>query len=95
MTRNQSSMAASSTGMAVCAAVFVASLLYQFGLLEGVACLAAFVQLFILAATVVDAMEDKQASSGMRSLAAVLTAVLVVVWFGATYWRAKLSFGGF
>ena len=73
--------------LAVCAAVFVAYLLYQFGLLEGVACLATFVQLFILSATVVDSMEDKQASSGIRSLAAVLTAVLVVVWFGATYWR--------
>jgi len=87
VTRNQSNMAASATGMAVCAAVFVASLLYQFGLLEGVACLATFIQLFILSATVVDSMEDKQASSGIGSLAAVLTAVLMVVWFGATYWR--------
>ncbi len=83
---NQSNMAASATGMAVCAAVFVASLLYQFGLLEGVACVATFIQLFILSATVVDAMEDRQASSGVRSRAAVLTAILVVVWFGATYW---------
>ncbi|MGD0509351.1 MAG: hypothetical protein ABSA27_16235 [Terriglobales bacterium] len=80
-------MAASATGMAVCAAVFVASLLYQFGLLEGVACVATFVQLSLLSATVVDAMEDKQASSGMRSLAAILTAILVVVWFGVTYWK--------
>lgn len=52
-------MAASATGLAVCAAVFVASLLYRFGLLEGVACLAPFVQLFILSATMVDSMEDK------------------------------------
>ena len=86
MTRNQGNMAASATGMAVCAAAFVASLLYQFGLLEGVACLAT-IQLSILSATVVDAMEDKQPSSGTHSLAAVLTAALMVIWFGATYWR--------
>jgi uncharacterized membrane protein (UPF0136 family) len=86
MTRNQNNMAASVIGMAVCATVFVASLLYQFGLLEGVSCLATFVQLFLLSATVVDSMEDKQAPSGIRSLAAVLTASLMVLWFGAAFW---------
>jgi hypothetical protein len=65
-------MAASATGMAACAAVFVASPLYQFGPLEGADCLARFVQLFMLSATMVDTMEDKQASSGIRSLTAVL-----------------------
>ena len=73
--------------MAVCVAVFVASLLHQFGLLEGVSCLATFVELFILSATVVDAMEDEEATSGIRSLVAVLAAVLMVVWFGVIYLR--------
>ena len=87
MTRNQSNMAATASGMAVCAAVFIASLLYQFGWLEGVAAFATFVQLSLLSATVVDSMEDTQATSRIRGLAAVLTAVLLVLWFGATYWR--------
>jgi bacteriorhodopsin len=86
MTRDQSNMAASATGTVVCAAVFVASLLYQFGLLEGVACLATSIQLFIRSATVADALEDKQASSRIRNLAAVLTAVLMMIWFGPTCW---------
>ena len=86
MTRNQNNLVASAAGMAVCGAVFVASLLHQFGLLEGVSCLATFVELFILSATVVDAMEDEEATSGIR-LVAVLAAVLMVVWFGVIYLR--------
>ena len=87
MTRNQGDVAATAGGMAVCVAVFIASLLYQFGWIEGVAALATFAQLSLLSATVVDALEDKQAPSGIRALAAVVTAVLLVIWFGATYWR--------
>ncbi|MGA7293003.1 MAG: hypothetical protein WBW53_02465 [Terriglobales bacterium] len=86
MTRNQSNIVAGATGMVVCASVFIASVLYQFGLLEGVASLATFVQVFLLSATVVDAMEDRQASSRIRALASVLMAILIVGWFGATYW---------
>ncbi len=80
-------MVATASGMVVCAVVFVAALLFQFGLLEGVSALATFAQVSLLSATVVDAMEDKQASSGLRGLAAVLAAVLLVIWFGAAYWR--------
>lgn len=76
MTRNQSSIAASAIGMAVCAAVFITALLHQFGWLEGAACLATFVQLSLLSATVVDALEDQQVASGRRSVAAVATAIL-------------------
>jgi hypothetical protein len=77
--------------MAVCAAVFITALLYQFGWLEGVACLATFVQLSLLSATVVDSLEDKQVASGMRSVAAVATAILMVVWLGVTLWAHRGS----
>ena len=91
MTQNQSTIAASAAGMAVCTAVFITALLHQFGWLEGVACLATFVQLSLLSATVVDAMEDKQVASSLRRVAAVATAILMVVWLCVTLWAQRGS----
>jgi hypothetical protein len=80
LTRNQKNITASVIGTVVCAAVFVVSLLYQFGWLEGVSCVATWVQLFMLAGTVVDALEEKQASSGKSVLASVVAVFLLLGW---------------
>ncbi len=83
LTPNQRNIVATATGAAVCAAVFIAALLYQFGLLEGVSCVAAWGQLFLLFATGVDALEDRQTTLRHGVLISVVTTLVVVGWFGA------------
>jgi hypothetical protein len=84
LTPNQRNIVATAAGAAICAAVFIASLLYQFGLLEGVSCIAAWVQLFLLFATGVEALEDRQTTSRHGVLISLVTTVLVVGWFGVS-----------
>ena len=87
MTRNQRNIVAAAVGTAICAGVFVASLLYQFGLLEGVSCVAAWVQLYLLCETAVDALEDRQGTSGNSLVASVMAALVVAAWLGADLLR--------
>ena len=83
LTPNQRNIVATAAGVAICAAVFIASLLYQFGLLEGVSCIAAWGQLFLLFTTGVEALEDRQTTSRHGVLISLVITLVVVGWFGA------------
>jgi hypothetical protein len=88
LTLNQRNIVATTAGAAICATVFIAALLYQFGLLEGVSCIAAWAQLFLLFATGVDALEDRQTTLRHGVLMSLVTTLVVVGWFGADLLRS-------
>ncbi len=81
MTRNQTTIAVGAIGFIVCVGVFLVALTQQFGLVAALACLAAWIQLAIVIATVGDALSNRQVASYLRSAFAVLLILVIAAFY--------------
>jgi glycosyltransferase A (GT-A) superfamily protein (DUF2064 family) len=76
MTRNRTCIAICAAGFIISVGVFIVSLSQQLGLVAALACLTAWLQLFIVFATVGDAMSDRQTGSSRSALAGLLIVLI-------------------
>lgn len=86
MTRNKAGIGAGAVGFAVCLAIFLVSLSNQQGLIAALACLAAWLELFIVISTVGDAISDRQARWSHAVVATVLAVLMVVAYAALNRW---------
>ncbi len=78
MTRNQISIGAGAVGFIICLGMFIVALSQQMGAIAALACLAAWLQLFIVIATAGDAMSNRQSGSWRGAMAGALVLVIAL-----------------
>jgi hypothetical protein len=92
MTRNQIGITVGGSGFFICAGVFVFSLLQQLAYVEVVSCLAAWGQLFIASAPILEALDNEQVKSVVPSIiGAALTASVLVFYAIAYYFSSHFA----